>query len=163
MIRELDWRKFDSKFLSLKKNNKKIFIVWNDPKLIDLKDVFSCSNNKSVTIEASQVRVETHCSDGKHLYSDGIIKEKICIRGRCSVFGKDCPHSEFDNLKNFSEDLVCDSLNDIDLEISRRDSPPLEPGTLSLTPSSDSEYCCYNDDSQEYNSTFIEVNCNLVL
>ena len=163
MIRELDWRKFDSKFLSLKKNNKKIFIVWNDPKLIDLKDVFSCSNNKSVTIEASQVRVETHCSDGKHLYSDGIIKEKICIRGRCSVFGKDCPHSEFDNLKNFSEDLVCDSLNDIDLEISRRDSPPLEPGTLSLTPSSDSEYCCYNDDNQEYNSTFIEVNCNLVL
>ena len=158
MIRELDWRKFDSQFLSLKRNNKKIFIVWNDPKLINLKEVFSCSNNRSVTIETSHSsQVETRCADGKHLYSNGDIKEKICISGRCSVFGKDCPHSEFDNLKNYSEDLVCDSLNDIDLEISRRGSPPLEPETLSLTTTSDSEYCCYNDDNQDYNSTFIEV------
>ena len=156
MIRELDWRKFDTQFLSLKQNDKKIFIVWNDPKLINLKEVFSCSSNKSVTLETSQV--PTHCSDGKHLYSDGVISEKICVSGRCSVFGKDCPHSEFDNLKQFSEDLVCNSLNDINLEISRRGSPPLEAGTLTnFATRSDTEYCCYNDNSQEYNSTFIEV------
>ena len=162
LVRELDWRKFDKHFLELSRNQKQIFLVWNDPKSLDLKHLFTCTKNNSVIIEPTKkqsVKGRGDCSDGKHLYSDGVLSEKICVTGECSVHGQPCPHSAFDNLKQFSVDLECDSLTNINLEISEpMTSDTLSPGSLELTSmGSQTDYCCINDDSRDFNSTFIEV------
>ena len=156
LIRQSDWKKFDSQFRWLDENDKEIFLVWNDPKLLDLNDIFSCTDNKTVSIdsrESRRSRRNNQCSDGKYLYQDGSLKEKICGRGQCSIFGQSCPHSLFEDFKQFSREVQCESLTDINLEISRHGSPSLEPSSLThVINNIETDYCCKND-----NSTFTEV------
>ena len=159
LMRRDDWTKFDTQILELDRNSQDLFIVWNDPESLDLEHIFSCSSNNSVTIETSDTSPQ-HCSEGKHLYPDGVLSEKICVSGQCSVLGKPCPHSVFDKLRQFSVAPVCDSLRNINLEISKKNSPALRPELLANVRTGqrwEKEYCCNNDNSREFNSTFVEV------
>ena len=89
----------------------------------------------------------------------GTLSEKLCVRGRCSVFGRRCPHSVFQQLQQFSEDLACSALADTDLAPVGGAGHRLEPAQLtSLATNTQEDYCCHNVTSPSYNSTFIEVN-----
>ena len=84
------------------------------------------------------------------------------MRGRCSVFGRRCPHSVFQQLQQFSEDLACSALADTDLAPVDAAGRPLEPAQLtSLATNTQEDYCCHNTTSPSYNSTFIEVNTSI--
>ena len=88
----------------------------------------------------------------------GTLSEKLCVRGRCSVFGRRCPHSVFRQLQHFSEDLACSALADTDLAPVGGAGRRLEPAQLtSLATNTQEDYCCHNVTSPSYNSTFIEV------
>ena len=95
-------------------------------------------------------------------YFAGTLSEKLCVRGRCSVFGRRCPHSVFQQLQQFSEDLACSALADTDLAPVGGAGRPLEPAQLtSLATNTQEDYCCHNTTSPSYNSTFIEVNTSI--
>merc|ERR1711976_621505 len=90
--------------------------------------IFSCTQNNSVTISGTKSE-NLLCSDGKHLYSNGVVSEKICVQGECSVYGRSCPHSAFHDLRQFSVDMECSNLMDLNLEVSGA-SNTLSPNTL---------------------------------
>jgi len=161
LIREDDWRKFDSHFKYLFENNQKLFIVWNNPSNLNLKEIFSCTNEEKVKIGKEDLKQSgsNECLEGKHLYKNGTLSEKICVTGRCSVFGQECPHSSFESLKDFSVSLECDSLTEASIEIVSKDAAePLQPATLwTAAVNTNTDYCCNNDNTRQYNSTFLEV------
>ena len=75
------------------------------------------------------------------------------------MFGRRCPHSVFQQLQQFSEDLACSALADTDLAPVGGAGHRLEPAQLtSLATNTQEDYCCHNTTSPSYNSTFIEVN-----
>ena len=156
MLRQLDWVKVDEQILEMSEDNRNLFIVWSDPESLDLNQIFSCSDNSSVTIESSSDENDQHCSDGKHLYDDGRLSERICVSGECSVLGHQCPGSVFDKFSSLSLNLECDSLTDVNLHISSNNSPDLRPVKLSNRVNGEQwskEYCCYNDHLRDFNST----------
>ena len=58
--------------LALQRNMKPLFIVWNDPKQLDLGQIFSCSDNSTLTLATEPDTAHSkQCSDGKHLYPNG--------------------------------------------------------------------------------------------
>ena len=99
------------------------------------------------------------CSEGKHLYKNGSLTERVCVTVKCSVFGQDCPHSSFKGLKDFSLNLQCHSLEETTLEIVKKNSlEPFKADTLwTAATKTNTKYCCNNDNSSEFNSTFLEV------
>ena len=109
LVRESDWRRFDSHFLWLERRRRDLVLVWNDPSSLDLEEIFSCSDNSTVIIE-SQEAARPSCQDGKHFSPTGNISEKICVRGVCSVFGMDCPGSKFARFAEFSVNVQCTDL-----------------------------------------------------
>jgi len=143
------------------KMRKKLFIVWNNPSNLNLKEIFSCTNEEKVKIGKEDVKhsPKDECLEGKHLYKNGTLSEKICVTGSCSVFGQECPHSSFESLKDFSVSLECDSLEEATVEIvSNHSAEPFQPDTLwTAAINSNTDYCCNNDNSREFNSTFLEV------
>ena len=56
LIRESDWRKFDSHLIFLFENKRYLYIVWNNPSNLMLEDIFSCSNQNSLKIGAKTVK-----------------------------------------------------------------------------------------------------------
>ena len=160
LVRESDWRRFDSHFLWLQRRRRDLILVWNDPSSLDLQEIFSCSDNRTVIIE-SQEAAQHSCQDGKHFSPAGKISEKICVRGVCSVFGRDCPGSKFARFADFSVNVQCSDLADINLElVSGRNRHTLAPSPLySNSAGSETEYCCHKvgESSKPTNSTFLEV------
>ena len=87
LVRESDWRGVAGQLLALQvlyctvlyctmlalqRNMKPLFIVWNDPKQLDLGQIFSCSDNNTLTLATERDTAHSkQCSDGKHLYPNG--------------------------------------------------------------------------------------------
>ena len=164
LVREADWRRFDSHFLWLERKEKDLILVWNEPQSLDLQQIFSCSDNRTVMMESEEVRGrEASCLDGKHLNSEGLLTERICVTGRCSVFGQDCPGSKFSFFSQLSLSVECRDLTDINLELVTRERDGLSvlsPDSLySSSAGTRTEYCCHqvDDPDKETNSTFLEV------
>ena len=107
---------------------------------------------------------------------------QVCVRGTCSVLGRDCPYSWFRPLVDFSIGLSCANLTNTDLKVGffilrnyfvdtfqnpsnmsccilqvvGDDSTPLPQADLPLPSlsSSSSPYCCTNSSSS---ATFLQV------
>ena len=160
LVRESDWRRFDSHFLWLERRRRDLVLVWNDPSSLHLEEIFSCSDNSTVIIE-SQAAARPSCQDGKHFSRAGEISEKICVRGVCSVFGRDCPGSKFARFAEFSVNVQCTDLTDIDLElVSGETRALLSPAPLySSSAGDEKDYCCHQaeDPTKRTNSTFLKL------
>ena len=87
------------------------------------------------------------------------MSEKICVKSTCSVFGQECPHSSFAALKEFTVDIDCNNLKDVSLNMyGQKTTEPLQQDSLwTSSINSNSDYCCNNDNTKEFNSTFLEV------
>ena len=157
IVRESDWRRFDSYFLWLERKNRDLILVWNDPSSLNLQQIFSCSDNQTVIIESDEGPGSvSDCMAGKHLSSLGSLTEKVCVSGQCSVFGQNCLGSRFKEFSDFSVDVECTSLTDLDVElVSAESGAVLSPDSLySTSARTNTKYCCQHPTS---NSTFLEV------
>ena len=162
LVRESDWRRFDSHFLWLESRKRDLIIVWNDPSSLDLQGIFSCSDNRTVIIGSEEgPGPRAGCLDGKHLSPGGKLSEKICVSGVCSVFGQDCPGSRFSAFSQFSLNVECSRLTDVNVEVVTAGSQAvLRPDSLySSSAGASTEYCCHQleEPGKLTNSTFLEV------
>ena len=166
LVREADWRRFDTALLAMDRAGADLFIVWNDPTELRLQEIFTCSSRPTVQVGGGAVGGPASCREGKHLYSNGTVAERICVTGECSVFGEilqhqvitelyrsgqRCPHSVFDSLSQFSVELECGRMAGLDLEFESSAGRPLGRAQLwSEAQRAQSDYCCHNN-------TFLEV------
>ena len=142
LIREADWRPADPHLVQLSQDSGQMFLTWNDPSSVSLGPLFSCTQGTLLRPQGSPAQGTNSCAEGKVLHRNGSLQEQVCVEGRCTVLGRDCPYPWFRPLKEFSLNLSCSNLTRTNLQIVDQDFTPLATVSLPLPSSSASSYCC---------------------